>query len=50
MAPPIKPEINNKMDISNFDQEFTEQEISQTLIPMKNLELIRKNQDKFKDF
>lgn len=47
---PFKPEISNKFDVQNFDEEFTSEEIAQSLIPDKNLELIKKNQEKFKEF
>ncbi len=50
LNPPFKPEISNKHDVQNFDQDFTNEEISQTPIPSKNLESVKKNQDKFKDF
>ena len=43
-------EISDIFDTSNFDEEFTEEELSESFIPSKNLELIKKNQDKFKDF
>jgi len=48
---PFTPIIQSKSDISNFDSQFTGEnpEIA-TAIPDSNLELIRKNQDKFKDF
>lgn len=47
---PFKPEINDSTDVSNFDEEFTGEEIESSYIPDKSLELIKKNQDKFKDF
>jgi hypothetical protein len=47
---PFKPEINGKYDVSNFDEEFVSEEINDTFISEKKLELIKKNQDKFKEF
>jgi serum/glucocorticoid-regulated kinase 2 len=47
---PFKPEISNKLDVQNFDEDFTSEEVSQTPIPTKNLDSIKKNQDKFKEF
>jgi serine/threonine protein kinase len=47
---PFKPVIEDKYDVQNFDEEFTTEEIAQSMIPEKNLELIKKNQDKFRDF
>jgi len=40
--PPFVPEITDKYDINNFDPEFTSEEIAQTFIPEKSLELIKK--------
>lgn len=48
---PFKPIISDKYDVQNFDKEFTtENPDMQSFIPMKNMELIKKNQDKFKEF
>jgi hypothetical protein len=47
---PFKPEISGKYDVQNFDEEFTGEEVAQSMIPEKNLELIKKNQEKFRDF
>lgn len=47
---PFKPDISDKYDVQNFDEEFTSEDIVQSMIPEKNLELIKKNQDRFKDF
>lgn len=44
------PEISGKTDVRNFDEEFTNETIEQSLIGTKNLEMIKKNNDKFKDF
>ena len=47
---PFKPLIEDKYDVQNFDEEFTGEEIAQSMIPEKNLEMIKKNQDKFLEF
>ena len=47
---PFKPELSGKIDVQNFDEEFTSEDVAQSMIPEKNLELIKKNQDKFKEF
>ena len=47
---PFKPELKDSMDISNFDEEFTSEEVVTSEIPEKNLEFINKNQDQFEDF
>ena len=50
MAAPFIPIINNEYDVQNFDEEFTSEDVQQSVIPEKNLALIKKNQDKFNDF
>jgi len=47
---PFVPEITGKMDVKNFDEEFTNEPVEQSLIAQKNLDLIKRNNDKFKDF
>jgi len=47
---PFKPDIQDKVDVSNFDEEFTGEDIEQSMIPERNLDMIKKNQEKFKDF
>jgi serum/glucocorticoid-regulated kinase 2 len=47
---PYVPEIQGKADVRNFDEEFTGESVDASMIPQKNLELIKKNNDKFKDF
>lgn len=44
------PEISGKTDTKNFDEEFTNEPIEQSLIGQKNLDIIKKHNDKFKDF
>ena len=38
------------MDVTNFDEEFTSEEVVTSEIPEKNLELIKRNQDQFEEF
>lgn len=48
---PFIPVIQNKYDVQNFDEDFTtENPDVQTFIPEKSIELIKKNQDMFKEF
>lgn len=47
---PFVPELAGKADVRNFDEEFTNENIDQSLIGQKNLDMIKKNNDKFKDF
>ena len=50
MTAPFTPITTNQYDVQNFDEEFTSEEILLSVIPEKNLEMIKMNQDKFKDF
>jgi len=50
ITPPFIPDLKNKFDVSNFDEEFVSEPIAQSVIADKKLDLINKNQDKFKDF
>ena len=47
---PFIPELENDTDVQYFDEEFTNEEVGMSYIPKKNMEVIRKNQGKFKDF
>ena len=47
---PFIPKINDKMDVTYFDEEFTSEDTGMSFIPEKNLDIIKANQDKFKDF
>ena len=50
IEPPFKPVLTGSLDISNFDEEFTSEDIATSVIPEKNLELIKRNQDQFDEF
>jgi len=50
LNPPFKPEINDKYDINNFDEEFITEDVNESFISDKKLELIKNNNDKFKEF
>lgn len=47
---PFIPEISGKLDVHNFDEEFTGEEIQMTQISDNALNMIKKNQNKFKEF
>ena len=47
---PFIPELTNDTDVQYFDEEFTNEEVGMSYIPRKNMEVIKKNQNKFKDF
>ena len=47
---PYKPELKDKLDVTNFDEEFTSEEVVTSEIPEQNLEFIKRNQDQFAEF
>ena len=47
---PFIPDLANDTDVQYFDEEFTNEEVGMSYIPKKNMDVIRKNQSKFKDF
>jgi serum/glucocorticoid-regulated kinase 2 len=48
---PFIPIVQNKFDVQNFDKEFTtENPDDKSEIPFKSMEIIKKNQEKFKEF
>ena len=47
---PFKPELKDSLDVHNFDEEFTSEDVVTSEIPEKNLEFIKKNQDQFEGF
>ena len=47
---PFIPELSNDTDVQYFDEEFTNEEVGMSYIPKKNMEVIKKNQGKFKEF
>ena len=47
---PFIPELASDTDVQYFDEEFTSEEVGMSYIPKKNMEMIKKNQNKFNDF
>ena len=47
---PFKPQLSGKMDVGNFDAEFTSEDVGMSMIPEKNLEFIKRNQNQFSGF
>jgi len=47
---PFIPDLNNDVDVQYFDEEFTSENLGMSFIPQQNLEMIKKNQKKFKQF
>lgn len=50
IEPPFIPTLHGTLDVGNFDEEFTSEEIANSVIPEKNLEFIKRNQDQFDEF
>ena len=47
---PFKPVIKDALDVSNFDEEFTSEDLALSEITEKNMDLIKNNQEKFDEF
>ena len=47
---PFVPKLNEKTDVQYFDEEFTNEQVETSFIAENNLDMIKANQDKFKDF
>ena len=47
---PFKPKLEDSFDVTNFDDEFTSEELVSSEITEKNMDLIKKNQDQFDEF
>ena len=47
---PFIPEVDNDTDVQNFDEEFTSEDLSNSQINEKEMDLIQKNQEKFDEF
>ena len=47
---PFIPNLNDQTDVQYFDEEFTSEDTDMSYIPQKNMEVIKANQNKFKDF
>ena len=47
---PFIPVLKDSLDVGNFDEEFTSEEIATSAIPEGNMELIKRNQDQFDEF
>ena len=50
LEPPFIPKLSSKLDVGNFDEEFTSEDVVTSAIPEKNLEFIKRNQEQFKEF
>ena len=50
LTPPFVPKLSGKLDVGNFDEEFTSEDVVTSAIPEKNLEFIKRNQEQFNEF
>ena len=50
LTPPFIPKLSGKLDVGNFDEEFTSEDVVTSAIPEKNLEFIKRNQEQFNEF
>ena len=50
IPPPFVPKLSSKLDVGNFDEEFTSEDVVTSAIPEKNLEFIKRNQEQFNEF
>lgn len=46
----FKPDVSGRLDVHNFDEMFTTEEIQMTKLSDNALNMIKKNQNLFKDF
>ena len=47
---PFKPKLEDFFDVRNFDEEFTSEDLSNSQINEKEMDLIHKSQVKFYEF
>ena len=47
---PFKPALEDSFDVTNFDDEFTSEDLVSSEITEKNMDLIKRNQDQFDEF
>ena len=47
---PFKPSLEDAFDVTNFDDEFTSEDLVSSEITEKNMDLINKNKDQFDEF
>jgi len=51
IASPFIPIIQNKYDVQNFDDEFTNEDADKiSIVPKEGIEMIKMNQERFKEF
>jgi serum/glucocorticoid-regulated kinase 2 len=50
LKPPFIPQLSGTLDVGNFDEEFTSEDVVTSAIPEKNLEFIKRNQNQFDEF
>lgn len=50
LDPPFIPNVNNDIDIENFDKKYTEQEVLESVVNESQAKLIDREKDAFKSF
>ena len=51
LAAPFIPKLTENLeDVSNFDDEFTSEDLTQSIIPKADMRAVHKYRDKFNDF
>ena len=50
MTPPFIPKVETETDTSNFDQRFTTQEVSESVVDVEKQQLIDKHKEDFETF
>jgi len=48
--PDFKPKIGNIKDTSNFDEEFTSEDVIHSVVPQYKMNVINQHKEEFKDF
>jgi hypothetical protein len=50
VPPAFRPNVTSEISVENFDAEFTSEDITQSVVPKSNLELVKQNAEQFADF
>ena len=47
---PFKPVLKDSLDVSNFDADFTSEDLVSSAIPQQKIDMVKKRQDEFAEF
>mmetsp|Transcript_45399 Transcript_45399/g.52222 ORF Transcript_45399/g.52222 Transcript_45399/m.52222 type:complete len:528 (+) Transcript_45399:136-1719(+) len=50
LTPPFSPNLKGKYDVQYFDEEFTQEDAINSVVPNSNLDLVKQHQEKFEGF